>query len=180
MSGIDAQALQGLLDKQAIEEVLMRYSRAIDRNDADLLRAVYWPEAYDDHLLYEGDIEGLVKYCMEFTAEMPTHHFLGNRIIELLGPDKAFTETYYQAYHNMPVPDSDTRQDLTLLGRYLDDFEKRDGVWRIIRRVVVVDAYTQTAATSDWVAGILAGVKMRGAKKPNDPLQALHPRGIAA
>lgn len=170
--------LQALLDKKSIEDVLMRYSRAIDRNNDALLRSVYWPDAYDDHLLYEGNLEGLVEYCMETTKDMATHHFLGNRLIELFGPDKAFAETYYQAYHNIPLPDGGGWRDLTLLGRYLDDFERRDGEWRISRRICTVDAYTEVPATSDWINGLLAGVKHRGAKKPVDPLHFYHPAGV--
>lgn len=157
----------------------MRYSRAIDRNNADLLRSVYWADAYDYHLLYEGDLEGLVEYCMEATNAMATHHFLGNRLIELSGPDKAFVETYYQAYHNLPLPEGGGRQDLTLLGRYLDDFERRDGEWRIRQRICTVDGYSEAPATSDWVNGLLANVKTRGAKKPDDPLHKYHPAGAA-
>jgi hypothetical protein len=170
-------ALQALLDKQSIEEVLMRYSRSIDRNDDALLRSVYWPDAYDDHLLYAGNLEGLVEYCMETTRTMATHHFLGNRLIELTGPDKAFAETYYQAYHNITPAEGEGRQDLTLLGRYLDNFERRDGEWRISQRICTVDAYTEMPATSDWLNGLLSGVKTRGAKKPVDPLYAYHPAG---
>ncbi|CAN5392161.1 hypothetical protein BH10PSE12_BH10PSE12_13270 [soil metagenome] len=178
MTVIDTASIQGLLDKQAIEEILMRYSRAIDRNDPDLLRLVYWPDAYDDHLLYEGDVDGLVSFCMEFTALMPTHHFLGNRLIELLDDAAAFSETYYQAYHNMPAEGG--RQDVTLLGRYLDDFVKRDGEWRIQRRIVVVDGYTQVAATSDWDNGLLAGVRMRGRGRPEDPLYTTRLQSVEA
>ena len=36
--------IQALLDKQAITETLMRYARAIDRRDPELLRSIYWPE----------------------------------------------------------------------------------------------------------------------------------------
>ena len=174
MDYIDPRALAELLDRQAITEVLMRYARSIDRKDPELLASLYWPEATDDHLLYEGDIPGLVKFCMEFTVDMPTQHFLGNILIEFADGANAYTETYYQAYHNMPL-ENGGREDLTLLGRYLDHFQKRDGQWKMLRRTVVADAYTRVPATSEWQTGIFAGIHARGGAKPQDPLYRLNP-----
>ena len=42
-------ALQRLLDEDAIKKVHLRYCRAIDRRDFDLLRTCYHPDAEDDH-----------------------------------------------------------------------------------------------------------------------------------
>ena len=39
------EAVLALLDKQAVTETLLRYCRAVDRRDAELMRKVYWPEA---------------------------------------------------------------------------------------------------------------------------------------
>ena len=177
MNSIDANALQALLDKQAITEVLMRYSRAIDRKDPQLLRAIYWPEATDDHLIYEGDIPGLVAFCMEFTAGMPTHHFLGNVLIELADDSNAYSETYYQAYHNIDG-EGGGKEDFTLLGRYLDHFQKRNGEWKMLHRTVAIDAYTRVPATSVWDSGMFAGVKTRGGPRPHDPLYRLNPLAL--
>ena len=177
MNNIDTQAVQALLDKQAITEVLMRYSRSIDRKDAELLSSIYWPEATDDHLLYEGDIPGLVKFCMEFTVGMPTHHFLGNVLIELADDSNAYSETYYQAYHNMDAEEGG-KEDFTLLGRYLDHFQKRNGEWKMLQRTVTVDAYTRVPATAVWDSGIFAGVRTRGAPRPDDPLYRLNPLAL--
>jgi len=42
-------ALQALLDKQKIAELLTRYLRSVDRGDVDTLRACYLPDATEDH-----------------------------------------------------------------------------------------------------------------------------------
>ncbi len=42
-------ALQVLLDKQEIAELLTRYLRSVDRGDVDTLRACYLPGATEDH-----------------------------------------------------------------------------------------------------------------------------------
>ncbi|QFU77190.1 nuclear transport factor 2 family protein [Halioglobus maricola] len=176
MESINQAKLQGLLDKQDIEEQLMRYARAIDRQDPALLRTVYWPDAYDDHLLYEGDVDGLVEWAFGFTDNMPTHHFVGNRLIELQSETEAFSEAYYVAWHDMPPePGSTQRMNLALRGRYLDTFEKRGDEWRIKRRILALDAYTLAPGTSDWEAGHFAKITTRGGPRPDDPLYTEHP-----
>jgi hypothetical protein len=42
-------ALQALLDKQEITELLTRYLRSVDRGDVATLRACYLPDATEDH-----------------------------------------------------------------------------------------------------------------------------------
>jgi hypothetical protein len=54
MPGSDPE-LQALLDRQAIHDVLMRYSRGLDRHERKVLESVYWPDAVDDHITYRGD-----------------------------------------------------------------------------------------------------------------------------
>jgi hypothetical protein len=178
VDAIDPKAIQELLDKQAITEALMWYSRGVDRRDYDLLRRrVFWPDVKDDHLLYQGDLEGLIEFSDKFTRGMPTQHFLGNVLIEITDPTHAFSETYFIAYHDMEEPQG--RVDLVLGGRYLDLFEKRGSDWRIKQRTVAVDWYTRTPGT-DWASGLLANIRTRGQPKPADPLYSLHPRGEKA
>ena len=169
------EQIQALLDKQEITEILMSYSRAVDRKDPDLLRSIYWPDAYDDHLLYQGDIDGLVDFCFSYADEnMPTQHLLGNVLIQLEDADNAHSETYYQAFHDVLREDG-TRQDFILGGRYIDHFQKRDGVWKILRRALTLEWYQQLASTSDWPNGPFAKITSRGAYKPDDQLYKLNP-----
>ena len=48
-----------LLDKQAIAELIHGYCRAADRRDVAAIRALYHPDATDDHEL--GSTEGYFK-----------------------------------------------------------------------------------------------------------------------
>ena len=41
--------LSRLLDRNEIEEVVLRYCRGIDRRDFDLVRSCYHPDATDRH-----------------------------------------------------------------------------------------------------------------------------------
>ena len=49
--------LAGLLDKQEIEEVVLRYCRGIDRRDFDLVRSCYHPDARDRHGSFDGTVD---------------------------------------------------------------------------------------------------------------------------
>ena len=169
------ERIQSLLDKQTITETLMVYSRAIDRKDSELLRSIYWPDAYDDHLLYQGDVEGLVEYCFSFADEnVATQHLIGNVLVEIENAENAHSEAYYQAFHDLPTADGQ-RENLILGGRYLDHFQKRNEQWKILRRTLTVDWYQQIPSSADWANGLLANIKTRGASKPNDPLYDLNP-----
>ena len=53
---VSQSALRTLLDKQEITELLARYCRAIDRLDEELLRSVYRPDGYDDHMNFAGPV----------------------------------------------------------------------------------------------------------------------------
>ena len=166
--------IQALLDKQAITETLMRYARAIDRRDPELLRSIYWPEATDDHLIYSGGVEGLVEFSFSFTVDMPTQHLLGNVLIEMEDARNAHAETYYQAFHNMPT-EAGPREDLILGDRYLDHFQQRGGEWKILNRTLALDWYRQIPAASDWPNGMFANITTRGGAKPDDPLYKHNP-----
>jgi len=59
-------ALQALLDKLQIAELLTRYLRSVDRGDVDTLRACYLPGATEDH---GGLFAGLAQDYVDSTAD---------------------------------------------------------------------------------------------------------------
>jgi 3-phenylpropionate/cinnamic acid dioxygenase small subunit len=131
--------LQQLVDEAAIRKVLVRYARAIDRMDWDLLRTCYHPDAVDDHGLYCGDIEGFIDLLREKLAlDESTTHFIGNQEIDIEG-DVAFTETACVARHRRAAVGDTPASDYFGFLRYCDRFERRDGEWRIAHRVVVYE-----------------------------------------
>ena len=124
-------------DREAIRDCLARYCRGIDRRDRELLTGVYWPDATDDHIQYKGSAAGFIDWVLPLLAEMQiTQHFLGQTLI-LLSDDEAGAETYFQAYHC--IPGAEGSRDLILGGRYLDQFVRRQGEWRILERTVIAD-----------------------------------------
>jgi ketosteroid isomerase-like protein len=129
--------LRRLLDESEIRAVLARYARGIDHNDADVVRSCYHEDATDAHGHYNGSIDGFLAYSAEWAdqIESMTHHF-GQSCIELDG-DSAWVESYCLCLIRMRPEDGAQPMDRLANIRYVDLFERRDGVWRIARRKVV-------------------------------------------
>lgn len=163
-----APEVQALIDKQSIRELIMRYCRAVDRCDRDAFRAVYWPDAIDDHGIYTGSGEGFVDFALERLHPLRTQHFIGNVLIEMDGENSAFAESYFIAFHQGATHFGG--EEFTLGGRYLDHLEKRGDEWRFLRRTVAYD-YTRSAATTE--TGRYDEVEFRGSKFPDDPVYRL-------
>jgi hypothetical protein len=126
--------VQELLDKQAIREALDRYSRGIDRLDAELVTSAFHDDGIDDRgsmgTSRGAAIAAGVFASMEKSTVATMHHNT-NVTIELDG-HVAGVETYTFGIH-VQVVRGEKRRLLTAK-RYLDRFERRDGVWRIAHR----------------------------------------------
>ena len=130
--------LEALLDKQAIEEVAMRYSRTLDWLDTEGQASCYWPDAQIDYGFYSGDGAGWVPFVME--VEMGAErrwHLCGGLLISLDG-DSASSECYGFTV-SCSTGENGEKVDSLFGGRYLDEWEKRDGEWRIGKRRYILD-----------------------------------------
>lgn len=132
---IDEPALQQLLDKEAIREAMLRYTRGVDRHDDELTAAAYHPEARDDHGAYIGPVQGFIHHANTVHALWwNTHqHYVTNQTIEIDG-DTAHAETYFLASLRRKTGVIDL-----VGGRYLDRLERREGRWAIADRACLVE-----------------------------------------
>jgi hypothetical protein len=127
-------AVQRLLDRQEIADVVLRYCRGIDRLDLELVRSCYHPDATDEHGTFTGTRDEYVEWVAGIVTRFTgTMHVVANQLIDVDG-DVATSETYGVAYH-WGEPLDDARRNFTTGFRYVDRFERRDGTWRIARRV---------------------------------------------
>lgn len=130
--------VEALAAREVIRDVLYRYCRAVDRGDTELLKSCYHPDARDDHGFFSGRAWDFADYVMPILAQLELSiHSLSNPLIELDG-NRATVETHWSVIHRLRRGTKLT--DIWDQGRYLDEFECRDGEWRIFRRVVVMDA----------------------------------------
>lgn len=159
-----------MLDKDEILQVMLRYARGVDRGDMDLIRDCYHPDAYDDHVEYKGDVDGLISWLSErFASVDNSTHFIGNCLVEFADPDTALVETYYNSRRIRASSEADWQRDGTQpheqvcrqsWGRYIDRFERRDGRWRVAHRVVVLESrFTMTVRDSERDAASTWGTR---------------------
>ena len=168
LSNAEYERFRELLDKDAIRDVIMRYSRAIDRVDGDLLRTVYWPDGWDSHSIFDGPVDEFVPWVVDtLNGMIATQHFIGNVSIELEG-DHAYTEVYFIAHHK--VARDDAERDSIAAGRYLDHFERRDGEWRIKHRRAIFDWDLNQPSSSSWNTPPAKDVMERGTRGQQDPV----------
>lgn len=169
---VDEAAIQGLLDKQAITEVLMRYSRAVDRGDEALLRACYHDDAIEDH---GGSFLGPARDYIEailpaLHSDRLMTHTVTNLLVELDGPASARSECYYLSFARYPA--AEPPFETLTLARAIDRMEKRDGTWRIARRTLRWEWNREQPIAETWARGGIGdpAILLHGGKMPNDPL----------
>jgi hypothetical protein len=149
---VSNEALQQLLDKQEIHEVIMRYCRGIDRMDRDMILSVYHPGAIDEHGIFRGTAEEFVDYVMPvLEKEKCTTHLICNELIDVRESDVAHAESYFLAVHHR-VEEDGSQKDLLFCGRYIDRFERRDGKWKIAHRVVLHE-WSRTEPVREFFPG---------------------------
>lgn len=136
MSELDPR-VQALIDKDEIREVIYRFSRGVDRHDWELAASCYHDDGIDDHGVFTGPATEYIPWVAENLPNMAemTQHFVGNIMIELDG-DVAHVESYVVGYHRYSGENGSPR-DFTGGARYVDRFERRDGVWAIAHRLLV-------------------------------------------
>lgn len=137
-----ARELQQLLDKQAIQELVYGYSRAVDRQDFALLRTLYAADGLDDHGgLYCGSASGYVDWLeqtMSKTCDITTHS-VSNHLIALTSATTAEGEVYVTAYHRLHGQPGEGFGELIEGLRYIDEYAKHDGRWLFAKRTLVND-----------------------------------------
>ena len=146
---MDDRRLDTLWAKQEISDAMMRYCRGIDRSDEELIRSVYHEDAYDDHGLGGGH-SGWETASLYGGGESPykaQQHFIGNLLIEVDG-ERAASETYFVAI--LRFEHEATDYDFIIAGRYLDQWERRDNVFRIAKRTVVWDWVRTEPVRTPW------------------------------
>lgn len=140
-----------------INDALHRYARGVDRQDWELVRSAYHEDATDQHGDFRGGVQAFIDYLMQRHGNIEQSlHFISNVTVELLGEDRALVESYYlcqqrlksavsveKAFGSILVADDETLQ-LSVSGRYVDRFERRNGAWKIADRKVAFDVLSAT------------------------------------
>lgn len=149
-----ADTIHTVVAEHAIRRVMTLYCRAADRRDHALMRSILHDDAFLDLGHFRGGADQFIAYAAAFPPVGSSQHHITNLLVEIDG-DHAEAETYCVAIHG-GLPYGAARQDCTVFVRYLDQFERRDGQWRISRHVVVWD-WNQNVPSTDCWTGPLHG-----------------------
>ena len=155
--------LRKLIDRQAIQDCLLNYTRGADRLDVDLLKSAFHPDGIDNHTLaVRGTIETMLDWWLPQQPDREhTQHYLTNQKIDLDG-DVAHAESYFFAITKLHGADRATVSG----GRYSDRLERRDGVWAIAMRVVLPEWHAEVDTP---MMTQINKMVLRGSRDRDDP-----------
>ena len=152
------------LAESEIKDIQIRFCRANDRRDEELMRSCFYEDAIIE-LHQPLDINSFIALGRQVLDQYTvTWHNTGNQLVEVEG-SVAWAEHYTTSSHRIAADQDGPERDFVASGRYIDRLEQRDGVWRILRRKMVID-FTRT----DVVAGSQDGIGVSsGTRDRNDP-----------
>lgn len=117
----------------------MRYCRAADRSDFELLRSCFHEDAVIEFSFFSGTVGEFIGRAEQMLAGfVVTTHFTGNQLIEIEG-DKAWCEFYTLATHRIAADEKGPERDYVCAVRYVDHMECRGADWRLVRRLCILD-----------------------------------------
>ena len=124
----DMSRYGAMLARMEIAELMWRYCRGIDRHDNEILEALFWPDCEINYTnLFSGDRASFLAWANPHHEALYINHqhHVTSQIIDIDG-DTAHGEHYCLVFLQ--------RVDGSILvssGRYLQQFERRNGEWRI-------------------------------------------------
>ncbi|WP_067563492.1 nuclear transport factor 2 family protein [Nocardia acidivorans] len=130
-------SLQEISDRMEIEDLMVRYSHAVDTHQWELLDEIFTADAHIDYTAMGGPAGDLASTKTFLAAVMPNfsafQHMIANSAIRVEG-DHATART--MCHNPMVVTGADGHQRLMLCGLwYHDTFVRVDDQWRIRQRI---------------------------------------------
>jgi hypothetical protein len=142
--------VRDLCARRDIYDAVCRYMRAQDRLDPELHLSAFHEDSWVDCGLMAGTGAEFVDFAQGFLAQLEnSQHIIGQTRFEIDG-NKASGEVYFYAWHR--IQEDGKPKDLSVAGRYVDEYTCKNGEWRISRRREIVD----WARTDDAADGFIA------------------------
>ncbi len=143
--------LEALIDREAIRDLVLSYSRGVDRHDFNFLRSLYTADAIEDD--HGGNFSGTADAYVDWLEEVmgrvrASQHQVFNHTIMLEGAYRAQGEVYLAGRTRLALEDGSGEEDLTHGMRYLDHSRKVGTKWLFARRTIIVDWLE--AAPTQW------------------------------
>jgi hypothetical protein len=133
------KTIEQVVAEATIKDIQVRYCRACDRMDFELLRSCFHPDAVTEYGFFGGTVDSFIASAKQALPHfVGTTHNTGNQCVDVDG-DTAWAEHYTVATHRIAADDLGPERDFVTAVRYVDRMECRGGDWRIARRVLVLD-----------------------------------------
>jgi hypothetical protein len=144
-------AIQELVDRAAIRDLMARYARGLDRLDLDLVASSFTTDAYVNYGTWEDTgVDNIVRRLRARVSRYDrSTHFMGDQVVRFNG-DTADVETYALIYIVYSV---EGNQYQSMGGiHYEDRMTRHGGGWQVQRRVVHHD-WRRKARVDESVPG---------------------------
>jgi hypothetical protein len=159
--------LEAALSRQALDELCAAYARGVDRADAELLASLF----HEDATVISGVVNGsgpefAKRICAFVTTNLERcFHSVSNSWFDVYGDD-AVGEIYVIAMATAGG------EDIMTGGRYVDSYQRRNGVWKFRSRAFVMD-WSSTHPSTYHSDGMFSSLTTRGCFGRQDPVYAL-------
>ena len=135
----DESGFNALADRLAITDLIYRYCRAVDRVDIPLGHSIWHDDAMADYGadFYQGKGRGAIDHiCAQHRRTLHHSHQVSNILIEL-DRDRAGSEAY--AIASLRAYRDEKLFQMTIWGRYVDRWSRRNGRWGLDHRLAIRD-----------------------------------------
>jgi hypothetical protein len=103
---------QEVADRIAIDDLLTRYTIAVDNGDWDLYKTVFTPDAFIDYTSaggIKGNVDEIAAWLEKALAAFPVRqHLIANKLVAIDG-DTATVRAYFFNPMNITLPDGSSR-----------------------------------------------------------------------
>ena len=135
----ESTSLQAIADRQTITDLIYRYCRSMDRIDVELGYTLWHEDGIADYGtdVFQGSGKDFIDHtCAQHRRALAHSHQVTNIIVELDG-DRAGSESYVTA--NLRTMRGDKLMQISIWGRYIDRWSRRNGRWALDKRISVID-----------------------------------------
>jgi len=151
---IDEAAVQALIDRAAISDVVHAYATAVDRRDWDLFRSLFTDPVFIDFRWFHPSLhralslDELVANTRGIAAFDATQHISSNHVHRLAG-DRATCVSYMHAGHFLKR--DGVEHACFLYGYYTYELLRTAGGWKVDRYGLQVTAQFGEPRLFEWV-----------------------------
>jgi len=151
---INAAAVQALIDRGAISDVVNAYATAVDRRDWGLFRSVFTDPVFIDFRSFhpslhrELSLDELVEITRGIAAFDATQHISSNHVHTISG-DRATCVSYMHAGHFLRRDGTD--HACFLYGYYTYELLRNGSGWKVDRYGLQVTAQYGEPRVFEWV-----------------------------